>query len=166
VYLAKEDSKDITQQLNWSVMKKSSCFILLLALSLLFLNTAALAEMVAVNRNNVSMLSKPNKKGKVLWRLDQGFPLKVQKRSGKWLHVRDFEGASGWVHASVAGKQGHMIVKKKTINLRSRPHTRSNIVAKANYGVVFRTLEKKKGWVKVRQGGVTGWVNDDLLWGF
>jgi len=147
--------------------KKSSFLILLLAFALLTLHTAAaLAEMVAVRNEDVNMRSGPSQKSKVLWRLGQGFPLKVLKRSGEWLQVRDFEGSSGWIHKSVTGREGHMIVKKRKINLRSAPSTRSKVVAKADYGVVFKTLEKKKGWVKVRQGGVTGWVNDDLLWGF
>lgn len=147
--------------------KKSTCLILLLTVALLTLHAAAaLAEMVAVRNEDVNMRSGPSQKSKVLWRLGQGFPLKVLKRSGQWLQVRDFEGSSGWIHKSVTGREGHMIVKKRKINIRSAPSTRSRIVAKAGYGVVFKTLTKKKGWVKVRQDGVTGWVSSALLWGF
>jgi SH3-like domain-containing protein len=40
-------------------------------------------------------------------------------------------------------------------------------VAKAHYGVVFKTLKKKSGWVKVQhEKGVTGWVKRSLLWGY
>ncbi|MCW5200962.1 MAG: SH3 domain-containing protein [Candidatus Electronema sp. VV] len=147
--------------------KTSSCLILLLTLALLTLHTAAaLAEMVSVSRENAKMLSGPNGKAKVLWTLGQGFPLKVLKRSGNWVQVRDFENSSGWIHKTAASKQGHMIVKKRKINIRSTPSERGKVVAKASYGVVFKTLEKKKGWVKVKQDGVSGWVSDDMLWGF
>lgn len=148
-------------------MKKSSRFILLLTLALLTLHTAAaLAEMVAVSNENVNMRSSPSEQSNVLWKLGQGFPLKVVKRSGKWLQVRDFEGSSGWIHKNVVSRSGHMIVKKRKINLRSSPSEQGKVVAKAGYGVVFKTLEKKKGWVKVKQDGVTGWVSEGLLWGF
>ncbi len=147
--------------------KASTCLILLLTLALLTLHTAAaLAEMVAVSRENAKMLAGPNGKAKVLWALGKGFPLKVLKRSGNWIHVKDFENSAGWIHKTAASKQGHMIVKRRKINIRSTPSERGKVVAKAGYGVVFKTLDKKKGWVKVSQGGVTGWVNADLLWGF
>jgi len=147
--------------------KKSTCLILLLTLAMLTLHTAAaLAEMVSISRENAKMLVGPGGKEKVLWTLGKGFPLKVLKRSGKWIKVRDFENSAGWIHKTAASRQGHMIVKKRKINIRSTPSERGKVVAKAGYGVVFKTLAKKKGWVKVSQGGVTGWVNDDLLWGF
>ncbi len=147
--------------------KKSTCSILLLAFALLTLHTAAAwAEMLSISRENAKMLAGPNGKAKVLWALGKGFPVKVIKRSGSWIQVKDFENSSGWIHKTAASKQGHMIVKKKKINLRSAPNEKSGVVAKASYGVVLKTLEKKKGWVKVRQDGVTGWVSEDLLWGF
>jgi len=148
-------------------MKKFSCLILL-TFALLTLHTAAAwADMVAISRENAKMLAGPNGKEKVLWTLGQGFPLKVLQRSGNWLQVRDFENSTGWIHKTAASKEGHMVVKtRKKVNLRSLPSKDSSLVAKAGYGVVFKTLEKKKGWVKVEQGNVTGWVSDDLLWGF
>ncbi|WP_417914252.1 SH3 domain-containing protein [Candidatus Electronema sp. JM] len=145
----------------------SSRLILLLTLALLMLHTAAWAEMVSVSRENAKMLAGPGGKEKVLWKLGKGFPLKVLQRSGSWLKVCDFENSSGWIHKTAASKEGHMVVKtRKKVNLRSEPSQKGKLVAKAGYGVVFQTLEKKKDWVKVRQGGVTGWVNEDLLWGF
>jgi SH3-like domain-containing protein len=149
-------------------MKKTSCFICSVLFALLTLNAGTvLAEMAAVSRDNVSMRSAPGMKEKVLWKLGQGFPVKVLKHSGKWLQVRDFEGESGWIPQSVVSKEGHMVVKtRKKISLRSSPNVNSSIVAKASYGVVLKTLERKKGWVKVGQNGLTGWVREDLLWGF
>lgn len=147
--------------------KMSTCSILLLAFALLTLHTAAAwAEMLSISRENAKMLAGPNGKAKVLWTLGKGFPVKVLKRSGNWIQVKDFENSSGWIHKTAASKQGHMIVKKRKINIRNTPSQRGKIVAKAGYGVVFKTLEKKKGWVKVKQDGVTGWVSDDMLWGF
>ncbi|RUM34705.1 MAG: peptide-binding protein [Desulfobulbus sp.] len=154
-------------------MKKSRS---LLILTLFLLLTAgvgsALAEMVAIKGNDINMRSGAGKKYKVLWKLGNGFPLKVLRRSGSWLRVQDFEGTIGWVHKGVTSKSSHMIVKvhkktKKKINIRSGPGTNKRIVAKAYYGVVFRTIKQKNGWVKVQHGSsVTGWVKRSLLWGF
>ncbi|WP_457573603.1 SH3 domain-containing protein [Desulfolithobacter sp.] len=134
--------------------------------------TTAMAEMVAISGNNVNMRSGPGTKYRVLWVLGEGFPLKVLKRSGSWLRVKDFEGTIGWVNKKLVSRTPHMIVKvhknsKKRINVRSGPSTKYRIVAKAYYGVVFKTLERKNGWVRVEHPkGVTGWIKRSLLWGF
>jgi uncharacterized protein YgiM (DUF1202 family) len=53
------------------------------------------------------------------------------------------------------------------INIRSGPGAKYKIVGKAEYGVVFETLVRQKGWVKVRhETGLTGWVKRSLLWGW
>ncbi|XOF33882.1 MAG: SH3 domain-containing protein [Candidatus Electrothrix sp. YB6] len=153
-------------------MKKTSLINLLLFTFLLTLHvqTALAIQMVAVDNDNVNMRSGPGLNEKVLWKLSQGFPLKVLKTSGKWLHVQDFEGSKGWVHKNVVNRSGHMIVRAQKdggkINIRSKPDTRSKVVAQAYYGVVFKTLQQRKGWVKVRHDNVTGWIKRTLLWGF
>jgi SH3-like domain-containing protein len=150
-------------------MKKASPFLVVVFAALTAVFIAAgpvMAKMVAVKNENVNMRSGPSTKNKVLWKLGKGFPLKVLRRSGSWYKVRDFEGATGWIHRSVVNSSGHMIVKKRKINIRSRPTTRSRVVAKANYGVVFKTLKKTKNWVKVQHSDLTGWISRNLLWGF
>jgi len=154
-------------------MKAKKIFFLLLFLILFVVQaTAAVAAMVSISGNNVNMRSGPGTKYKIIWKLGSGFPLKVLKRKGQWIRVQDFEGTIGWVNKRVVKKSPHMIVKvhrksKKRINVRSGAGTRNRIVAKAHYGVVFKTLKKKSGWVKVQhEKGVTGWVKRSLLWGF
>ena len=134
--------------------------------------STSLADMVSIDGDDVNMRSGPGTKYKVLWELGNGFPLMVLKRSGQWLRVRDFEGTIGWVHRDVTQKTPHMVVKvhknsKKRINVRSGPGTKYRIVAKAYYGVVFKTLSQKNGWVNVQhEKGVTGWIKRSLLWGW
>ena len=146
--------------------------VLWFASLLLLTASAAWSQMLSVNGNDVNMRSGPGTKYKVMWELGNGFPLIVLKRSGKWYRVRDFEGTIGWVHRDVVGKNPTMIVKvhkksKKRINVRSGPGTKYRIVAKAYYGVVFKTLQQKNGWVQLQhEKGVTGWVKRSLLWGW
>ncbi len=141
-------------------------FLLALIFTFVF-STAAYAEMVSVARGKVNMRSGPGKKYAILWELGLGFPLKVVSKKGNWIKVADFENDQGWIYRKLVTKKAHLIVKKERINIRSGPGTKYKIVGKANYGVVLRTLNRKKGWVKIKhENGLTGWTKRDLLWGW
>ncbi len=148
--------------------------IIVFTLLVLFFTGAstAFAQMVAIKGDDINMRSGPGTKYKVLWKLGSGFPLKVLKRQGTWYRVQDFEGSIGWIHKNVTTRTKHMIVKvnkssQKRINVRSGPGTNNRIVAKAYYGVVFKTIDQKSGWVHIQHDkGIKGWIKRSLLWGF
>ena len=150
---------------------KRTLFSIVFCSAFLLLQTAAFAEMVAVKNDNVNMRSGPSTKTDVLWKIGQGFPLQVVKRSGDWIQVKDFEGSVGWVRKDMVSNQSHVVVKAnkgsgKSVNIRSTPSTNGDVVATAIYGVVFKVVSKKNGWVQVQHAnGVKGWIRQDLLWG-
>jgi len=141
-----------------------------LCLVLIFLTltaTLAQARMMSIDGTKVHLRTGPGTKYRVVWELGRGFPLKVLSQKGNWIKVKDFEGDTGWVHKKFLDREPHLIVKKNRVNIRNGPGTRYRVVGKANYGVVFRTVEHKQGWVKVRhENGLTGWVMRNLLWGW
>jgi len=154
-------------------MKFRSVILLGILCTLLFIGRAALAEMVSIANEDINMRSGPGTQHEVLWKIGSGFPVEIVKSEGEWVQVKDFEGSTGWVKKNTTQKTPHMIVKvnkgtTKQVDVRSEPNaTKGKVVARANYGVVFKTLEKKGGWVKVEHGqGVTGWVESGQLWGF
>lgn len=140
--------------------------------TLVLSHTVAYAEMVAVSSEDINMRSGPGVKNEVLFKIGSGFPLEVIKSAGDWLQVKDFEGSVGWVLKKNVDKKPHMVVKAnkgtdETINIRFEPNTKGKVVALAKYGVVFKTVEKKGGWVSVEhEKGVKGWIESSLLWGF
>jgi SH3-like domain-containing protein len=128
---------------------------------------AGLAKMVSVAGEEVMFRSGPSDKDEVKWILTRGFPLQVIKTKGKWLKVRDFENDEGWVYAPLTKATPHTIVKAKVVNIRSGPGEKYRAIGQAHYGVVFRTLEKTKSWIKVKhESGKTGWVSRGGLWGW
>lgn len=139
---------------------------------LLSLVTNASAEMFSVNGENVHLRSGPGEQYKIKWDYGRGFPLKTVSKKGKWVKVSDFEKDTGWIYKPLLSKSPHMIVKvnknkNKKINIRSGPGTNHNIVGQAYYGVVFQTIEQKRGWVRVQhESGLEGWIKRSLLWGF
>ncbi|WP_372658715.1 SH3 domain-containing protein [Hydrogenophaga sp.] len=142
-------------------------FLIAIALSLASLSSAMAQSMVSVKGSTLNMRSGPSTKTEVLWELKRGYPLKVVKRQGRWLQVRDFEDDSGWVARSLTGSTPHHVVKSRIANVRKGPSTRTRILGKAEYGELLRTKEKKGKWVRVqRPNGQTGWIAKSLLWGW
>jgi len=135
---------------------------------LLVFTSIANAKMVSIANDLVNMRSGPGQKYSVVWELGKGYPLKVLQTKGEWLKVTDYENDTGWIYKKLVNRTPHLIVKKKIINIRSGPGTGYKIVRKAQNGVVFQTLERKKGWVKVKheEENVVGWVMRSLLWGW
>ena len=142
--------------------------VILTAFIVLALTVSAEAvTMVSIKGAKVNMRSGPGTKYSVLWELGDGFPLKIVGNKGSWYKVEDFEGDGGWIEKNLVHRDAHMIVKKKRINVRSGPGGSYRVVGKANYGVVFKTVKQKKGWVKVKhENGLSGWVKRSLLWGW
>jgi SH3-like domain-containing protein len=133
---------------------------------------AAAITMVSVAGEKVNMRKGPSTKYAVKWELGKGFPLRVIGSQGNWLKVSDFESDVGWVYKKLVNRNPHLVVKvnkksQKRANIRSGPGTKYKIVGKAEYGVVFKTLQRGDGWVKVQhEQGLTGWVKRSLLWGW
>lgn len=125
-------------------------------------------EMVSIARAEVNMRAGPGTRHDILWALSRGYPLSVVGRQGNWIKVSDFESDQGWVLRSLTGRTPHHVVKARVANLRSRPTTQGRILGKLQYGDVLRTLGREGSWVKVRKedGGPTGWVARNLLWGW
>ena len=160
-----KSTKDTTKRISW-------IFFLLLITTWSVCGHAAGITMVSVAGEKVNLRKGPSTRYPVIWELGRGFPLRVIGAKGNWLKVSDFENDVGWVYKNLVSKKPHLIVKvnrkrKATINIRSGPGTKYKVVGKAEYGVVFETLQRGRGWVKVRhETGLTGWIKRSLLWGW
>ncbi|MBB5347507.1 SH3-like domain-containing protein [Desulfoprunum benzoelyticum] len=130
-----------------------------------------MAEMLSVKSQKLNLRSGPGQNYSVKCVYSKGFPLKVLKKKGDWAQVRDFQNEVGWVSKQLLATTPHAIVavnqgKKSKINIRSGPGTNFKVVGQAYYGVVFAVVDKKGQWRKIRhQSGLSGWIQQDLLWG-
>jgi SH3-like domain-containing protein len=146
--------------------------LLLMFLTWSVCGQAAGMTMVSVSGEKVNLRKGPSTSDPIIWELGKGFPLKVVGSKGRWYKVSDFENDVGWIYKNLVSRKPHLIVKvnknsKDQINIRSGPGTSYQVVGKAQYGVVFETLQRKSGWVKVRhETGFTGWIKRSLLWGW
>lgn len=156
---------------KFSKLKTFSLFIIA-SVFLLVVVSSASAEMISVKGENINLRKGPGTKYSILWEYGNGYPLQVVTKKGNWVKVRDYEKDSGWIHKSLLTYNPHVIVKvnrntDNKINIRKGPGTSNQIVGKAQYGVVFKTLNRKSGWINVEHdSGLTGWIKESLLWGY
>ncbi|MFT5699463.1 MAG: SH3-like domain-containing protein [Desulforhopalus sp.] len=156
---------------KYSKLRAFSVFFFLLTFLLLSVSSA-IAEMISVKGDKINLRKGAGTKYSILWEYGNGYPLKIVKKKGNWIKVQDFEKDSGWIHKSLLNYDPHVIVKvnrnnDSKINIRKRPGTSEEIVGKAQYGVVFKTLNRKSGWTNVEhESGLKGWVKESLLWGY
>ena len=148
-------------------MRRNILTLMLVAIFFLFTN-ASWAKMASIKSETVRIRSGPGTGYSVLYEVFAGYPLKVLRQKGKWDRVVDFEGDIGWIYRPLLSNARTVIVSKKggNINVRSGPGSRYKVKGQAEHGVVFRLLEKKGSWAKVRHdNGLTGWIHRKLLWG-
>jgi len=149
------------------VLRRLPALLLVLGTLLLVLPAAHAQQMVAAARDGVMLRASASDRSEARWSVDRGYPLQVISRKGAWLQVRDFENDRGWVLSSRTNRQAHMVSTASALNVRATPSTRARVVARAGYGDVLRTLERRGDWVKVRTGaGAVGWVSRKLVWGW
>ena len=151
-----------------STTAATSALIALGALTTSLLPAVAQAqEFVSINGKSVNVREKPSTRSATQWELSRGYPLQVTKRQGQWLRVKDHEATLGWVHAPLTGKTPHMVVTARSANLRSGPGQKHGRVGRLEQHELLRTLKKQGGWVQVRRdNGQSGWVAQNLVWGW
>ena len=156
---------------NSSMLKIFSVCLFLTAFLLISASSVS-AEMLSIKGDKVNLRKGPGTKYSIVWEYGDGYPLQIVSKKGNWYEVKDFENDSGWIHKSLTQYSPHVIVKvnrntEEKINIRKGPGTKNEIVGKAQYGVVFKTLKRESGWVNIKHdSGLTGWVKENLLWGY
>ncbi|WP_312567271.1 SH3 domain-containing protein [Comamonas sp.] len=139
----------------------------LAVLGLAFSVAQAHAEFVSIAGSKVNVRQTPSTKAELAWELTEGYPMQVTQKKGNWLKVKDFEGELGWVYKPLTSQRAHHIVKAKTANMRTGPGTQHKKVATIHKYDLFKTMDKKNGWVKGKTSeGQVGWISKKLLWGW
>ncbi|MBF0274793.1 MAG: SH3 domain-containing protein [Nitrospinae bacterium] len=128
---------------------------------------SAFGEYVAIVQEKANIRSKPGVSSPLLYTMNHSlnYPLRVLKRSGRWLKVKDYEGDSGWIAKFLTSRINAVIVKKKA-HVRNGPGTQFKNLWTAVKGETFRVIEKKGSWLHVIDSVENrGWIYKKLLWG-
>ncbi|MDO9527280.1 MAG: SH3 domain-containing protein [Gemmobacter sp.] len=94
-----------------------------------------------------------------------GMPLRITAEHENWRRVEDAEGVGGWIHYTLLSGTRTVLVSEDLAEILSKPDSRSNVVARAELGVIARLQECVVDWCRVLKDGKRGWMRKASLWG-
>ncbi len=122
---------------------------------------------LSVSGKLANVRSGPKSRDRVLFTLENHYPVKVLEKKESRVKIVDYEGDEGWIHQSLLTDTPYVIVMLKSINLREGPGTQHEKRFTAERGVVFKVLEEKDGWIHVKHAdGDEGWCSAKIVWGW
>ena len=126
----------------------------------------SLPRFVSLKSSKVNMRRGPGKEFRIDWvYYRKNLPVKIIFEYLRWRKIEDFEGYTGWVHASLLSGKKSLIIIGDNVPLRERPvKDASSIAYLQRHVLVFPEL-CKKAWCKVEINSYSGWVDRELVWG-
>jgi SH3-like domain-containing protein len=126
---------------------------------------------VSLKADEVSVRKGPGWDHAVAWVFRRaGLPVEIIAEFDVWRQVRDSEGASGWVHGRLlSGRRTGLVAPwvkdAKDYTLHTSPSALSPAAARLQPGVLADVKSCEDGWCRVNAGEVSGWVQQDALFG-
>ena len=125
-----------------------------------------LPRFASLRSDEVNVRTGPGTRYPVDWVfLRRNMPVEIVAEYEIWRKIRDWQGASGWVHQSLlTGKRG-FIIPAKPASLHKTPAVAAEVVAKLEPEVMGEIRSCAGDWCRVRVSGVTGWLERTDIWG-
>lgn len=122
---------------------------------------------VTTKADRVNVRRGPSLDQIVLWTyVKPGTPIEVIAEYDAWRRIRDVDGATGWVTATLLDGRRNVVVRGRVNTaMLARPEADAEVVAFAQPGVVARLVGCEGEWCEVSTRGYDGFVTRDRLWG-
>jgi SH3-like domain-containing protein len=128
--------------------------------------SAAAQHYVTLRASEVNLRAGPGEQFPIQWVYRRkGLPVEVIGKSDVWRKIRDWQGTEGWVHQRMLTELRSVIVRGAVRPLHSDPDPASNVVARAEPGVIAKLLECRGAWCRVETSDVRGWLGRNEVWG-
>ena len=92
-------------------------------------------------------------------------PVQIVEEFAHWRKIRDYEGATGWVHKTMLDGHRTAMVLDKTQNLYSRPEVSDQPVMQAEATVVGKLKACLPDWCMLEIQDRKGWIRKADIWG-
>jgi SH3-like domain-containing protein len=121
---------------------------------------------VSLHADKVNLRAGPGDRYPIEWVFTRKeMPVEITGQLEHWRRIRDWEGATGWVHERMLSGKRAVIVKGGVRPLFRQPEPDAAVVARAEPGVIGRLVECRNAWCKIETGDVSGWVRRSDVWG-
>jgi SH3-like domain-containing protein len=121
---------------------------------------------VSLHADRVNLRTGPGDRYPIEWVFTRKeMPVEITGQLEHWRRIRDWEGATGWVHERMLSGKRAVIVKGGVRPLFRQPEPDAAVVARAEPGVIGRLVECRNAWCKIETGDVSGWVRRSDVWG-
>jgi SH3-like domain-containing protein len=121
---------------------------------------------VTLRSDQVNLRTGPGERYPIDWVLTRkDMPVEITAEFENWRRIRAMDGTEGWVHERMVTGRRAVIVRGQIRALHEKPRADSDVVAKAEPGVIARLLECEPQWCRIEADKVTGWLKRDELWG-
>ena len=92
-------------------------------------------------------------------------PVEIVAEYENWRKIRDWQGASGWVHQSLLTGKRTFIIPSRQAPLLKTPASSAELVARLDPEVMGEIRSCAGDWCRVKVGGVSGWIERTGMWG-
>ncbi len=128
---------------------------------------AAAEKTGIITEDTVNFRSNPDTTSKILSQLSKGTKVSVVASEGDWLQV-SYNDTTGWVNGNYVTVRDEQIsagvVNTTVLNVRSKPNTTSEILAKLEKGSMVEIVEQSGDWYRIFIGeNRYGWIHSDFI---
>jgi SH3-like domain-containing protein len=92
-------------------------------------------------------------------------PVEIVAEFEHWRKIRDSQGAEGWVHQRMVTGKRAVLIQGDVRELHRDAKPDSDVVARAEPGVIAKLLECQGVWCRVETSGIKGWLRRGEVWG-
>lgn len=137
--------------------------------------SAKLPRFVSLKSDRVNVRAGPGVDYKIAWVFRRaGLPVEVIRELESWRQVRDSEGATGWVLASMlSGRRTALVTPWELKAGQAAPQTplkaddtaSAKVIAQLEAGVLAAVVSCDGRWCRISVDDVRGYVEQKRLWG-
>jgi SH3-like domain-containing protein len=120
----------------------------------------------SMRSDDVNVRAGPGTRYPVEWVFQRkNMPVEVISEFDTWRRIRDWQGATGWVHQSMLTGKRTVVVTAREASLLRTPETGAPPVARLENSVQGSVLNCKGSFCRIEVEKHRGWIDRKSVWG-
>jgi SH3-like domain-containing protein len=121
---------------------------------------------VSLKSGDVNVRVGPGKRYPIQWVYNRAhLPVEIIEEFAHWRKIRDYQGATGWVHKGMVDGKRTAIIMDKPQNLYDHPEVSSHPVMRADALVIGTIKECQPDWCRLEIEDRKAWIRKADIWG-